>query len=239
MIRAVTQLVIFLNLSFPALAQDTLVLSAVENAPSINTVGQVLQHAYRRLGINVTIRELPGLRGLQYSNRGITDGEAFRNSGIENEYPNLIRIDIPVRIDAMHLYVKQEKAFIVEGWDSIPKGYRLGYLRGVKFVEYAILKHGLFGHAVGSADQLFLQLKSDRNDVVVAGVEVGARLMSEHQVADIVRLEPPIHTAYLYHYLHSKHADLVPKITAVLKTMAAIGEIQTIREQAEVEINLY
>lgn len=230
-------LLLFLGLSGSVSAQDTLVFSAIENTPPATTVGEVLRQAYQKLGIQVTLQEYPGLRGLAYSNEGTTDGEAFRVAGIEKEYPNLIQVEVPVRFDHMHLFVKQGKEFVIEGWGSIPKEYIIGYLRGLKFAEYAIVEHGLQAEAVSSVEQLFLKLDAGRNDVILTGVEDGARWIQQLELHDIVRLDPPIQTNKLYHYLHVKHADLVPKITAVLKEMEANGEIQQIRAQIEAEMS--
>ncbi|NCD33316.1 MAG: transporter substrate-binding domain-containing protein [Spartobacteria bacterium] len=222
--------VVFLTRSLPVSAQNTLILSAVEKTPPANTVTEVLRQAYQQLGIELEILELPGLRGIAYSNNGDTDGEAFRIAGIDQEYSNLIQIDVPIRTDAMHLFVKQGREFPVTGWDCIPKEYLLGYKRGVKHIEYAVAKYGLRAEAVNSVEQLFQKLETGRNDVIVTGVQEGAQLIPQLHLQDIIRLEPSVCTSSLYHYLHEKHADLVPKITAVLKEMEAHGEIQTIRE---------
>lgn len=53
---------------------------------------------------------------------------------------------------------------------------------------------------------------------------------------EIVKLTPQIHNSVLYHYLHKKHAHLVPKITAVLNKMEASGELQMIQERSRKDI---
>lgn len=232
------QVILLLSLALPVTAQDGLVFSGVEGAYPIHSVGKVLRRAYQKIGIQVAIRQYPGLRGLLYSDGGVVDGEAFRIEGIEKEYSNLIRIKIPVQIDDMYLYVKQGKEFTVKGWDSIPKSYYLGYVRGVKFIEYAVAKHDLRAETVSNYNQLFLKLELDRSDGVVAGIFLGKRYFERNQLTDIVRLSPPIHKSYLYHYLHKKHGDLVPRITSVLKKMEAGGEIELIKEQVAADLIL-
>jgi len=47
--------------------------------------------------------------------------------------------------------------------------------------------------------------------------------------------EPPIQRDALHHHLHSRHAALAPKITAVLQHMADEGRIQQIAEEVEAD----
>ncbi len=223
----------FMLASLPVCAQDTLVFSAVEGTRPAVVAGEVLRRAYKQLGIGVEIRELPGERALMYSHEGKTDGEAFRISGIENEYPKLLRIDVPLRVDRIYLFVKRGKEFAVQGWGSIPAGTIIGYQRGVKFVEINTVKYGLKTLGVGRSVQLFRMLDAGRVDAIVEGPAKGAKVVKELGLQEIARLEPPIHTSVLYHYLHEKHAHLVPKITAVLKEMKASGELRMIQEQID------
>jgi polar amino acid transport system substrate-binding protein len=54
---------------------------------------------------------------------------------------------------------------------------------------------------------------------------------------DIVALEPPLSESNFYHYLNSKHSEiLLPRITAVLQEMSDSGRIDEIREQITAEI---
>jgi polar amino acid transport system substrate-binding protein len=229
--------VALLSLSFPIAAQEKLILSVIEGTPPAKAVSEILRQAYSQLGIQLKFQYFPALRGLVYSNKGETDGEAFRVDGIEKEYPNLVRVDVAVRMDLMYLFVKKGKGFVVNGWGSIPKEYSLCYQRGIKFAEYAVVEYGLQAETVETTEQLFRKLQRDRNDVILAGGSEGAQLISQLQYDNIIRLAPPIYTTYLYHYLHREHADLVPKITAVLEKMETRGEIEKIRDQVESEVN--
>lgn len=205
-------------------AQEILVFSAIEQTRPVKAVGEVLRRAYQKIGIKIEILELPGVRGLKYSHEGQTDGEAFRTRGIETEYTDLIRIDVAVSADEMFLFVKQGKEFEVDGWESLPKEGLVGYQRGVKFVELNAAKYSIKTYHVDSTEQLFKMLDFGRVDAVISGSEMGAKNIRTLNLQNIIRLTPPIHTSVLYHYLHKKHAHLVPQITAVLQEMKASGE---------------
>lgn len=215
-------------------AQGTLVFSAVEETHPAKTVGEILRRAYQRIGIQIEILELPGKRGLIYSNGGETDGEVCRTEGIGAEYTNLRRIDVAVRVDEMYLFVKRGNEFSVEGWESISKDIIIGYQRGVNFIETNTAKYGIKTWPANNSEQLFKMLAAGgRVGAIIDGFTMGSRIIKEHGLQEIVRLNSPIHTSVLYHYLHKKHAHLVPQITAVLKEMEVSGELQEISQNAE------
>jgi hypothetical protein len=216
-------------------AQDVLVFSAVEKSLPAQSIGEVLRRAYARLGIRIVIRELPGKRGLFYADRGVTDGATFRIRGIENEYPHLLRIDVPLHVDKMYLYVKRGREFRLKGWESLPPKMTVGYQRGVKFAEKLTAMHGIKTEAVDHPEQLLKMLEFGRVDAVIEGTEKVQLVSKKLGFQDIVRLTPPIHTSVLYHYLHEKHAHLAPRITAVLEKMSACGEIETIKEKVKAQ----
>ncbi|WP_136806254.1 substrate-binding periplasmic protein [Desulfosediminicola flagellatus] len=213
----------------PLFAQQSLVLSAIENTPPLEMVSEVLRRAYQKIDITVEIIKMPGKRALRSSSAGLTDGEAFRYADIEVENQDLIRVDVVIRVDRMHLYTKRGEEFRVDGWKSIPKDYVIGYQRGLRFAEKHIKQYGLFAEAVNSTEQVFLQLSLGRIDVGIHGADGGLQIIQKHDLKNIVRLDPPIYEAHLYHYLHRKHALLVPKITTVLADMKAQGEFERIQ----------
>ena len=214
-------------------------LAAVEGAPVIlPVVSKVLTIAYLQLGIQIEIQEYPGLRALRYSNNGKTDGEAFRVVGIDKKYPNLIRVEVPLVTNMHYLFVKQGKEFVVEDWSSIPKNYVLGIKRGVQITNYSAEKYSIKKDVVSNSNQLLRKLDLGRNDVIVLTAFEASKGIQQLELSDIIRLEPPIDTHYLYHYLHKKHIGLVPKITAVLKAMEANGKIKKIQENLAADIAL-
>jgi polar amino acid transport system substrate-binding protein len=207
------------------------VFSSVDNVFKISAEEAILRTAYQRLGIEITIIGMPAKRALRSSNTGLTDGEAARIAAVEQEYPNLIRIAVPIRVDPMHLYVRAGNEFAVNGWDSIPDGYILGYRRGVMFAEYAVARYNLRSSSNNSENVLFEQLNKDRIDVVLASPGGAEKMIKDLQLDNIIQLNPPVYISYLYHFLNKKHADLVPEITKVLQDMEKNGLIQELNEQ--------
>lgn len=235
--RKKTSLFVLVFYSLTALYSQDLVFSAIENSPPVKNVTVILKQAYQKLGINISIKEYPGLRGLSYANSGETDGEAFRIFDIDKEYINLIRIPVSIRQDTMHLFVKKGKEFVLKDWSSIPKSYTIEYQRGLRFPKYASKEYQIKVIENNNVQSMFLKLDSGRCDAVVAGGLEGLKYIQYLGLKNIVMLEPPIYTTFLYHYLNKKHIKLVPQITEILKEMENSGEIERIRKELDSTIN--
>ncbi len=216
-----------------AVAGERLVFSAVEGSITVEIARRVLTRAYERLDIPIEIRELPGARALYYSNSGQTDGEAFRVAGIEKRYSNLRRIDVPIFTNSLYLFVKEGREFSVNGWESVPPDYRVGYQRGIQIIEKNTLRHCIRTHRARHTSQLFAMLKFGRVDAIIAGGDQTVLSAQELRRDHIVQLQPAIDSHPLYHYVHVNQADLIPRITAVLREMEAGGELRRIQQEVE------
>ncbi len=75
------------------------------------------------------------------------------------------------------------------------------------------MSHGLVLLLAGELDVLVDERRHSQREIVFMGV-------------DSVRiLEPSIEKIPLYHYVHKKNADLIPKLTRVLEKMTDDGKI--------------
>lgn len=221
-------------------AEEKLVFSAVEGTVTAEVARRVLAEAYAEVGIEIEIRELPGARALFQSNMGQTDGEAFRVAGVETNFPNLCRIEVPICSHSLYLFVREGDEFDVQGWASIPAGYRIGHQRGVQVVEKNARARQLATEPARNAGQLVAMLRHDRVDAIIEGPHQAALSPAALRLAKITRLEPAIHSHPLYHYIHKKHAALAPRITEVLRAMRKDGRLERIealvmKERAERE----
>jgi polar amino acid transport system substrate-binding protein len=110
-------------------SEGTIVISTVEG--SVSAIAEkVMAEAYKRIGMKLEVKKLPGERALQASNNGEVDGELYRKRDIDQTYPNLIVIPVAVvNIDEM-VFTKKSKKFAVKSWDSLLP-YRVGYRKGI------------------------------------------------------------------------------------------------------------
>jgi len=204
-----------------------LVLSTF-NAYSLSlTVSEIMQQAYKKLGIEAKVRYYPGNRSLRFSNEGHADGELFRIKGMNKDYPNLIRIPVPLLELETMAYARRSNIEI-DGWSSLSP-YKLGFLRGFKKAEQNT--QGMQTFSAESMPALFDLLARGRLDIVIES-RIGGRMFGAPKMQfDIRSLHPPIDKIKIFHYLHKEHKLLIPHIVTVLEQMKASGEITQIVQQ--------
>jgi ABC-type amino acid transport substrate-binding protein len=187
-------------------------------------LGDVLKEAYGTLGIDVTVEDYPAQRALQLADTGAVDGEAGRLTAIEPMVRSLLRVPVPVAWLSVHAFTLGAP-FPVDGYASL-KGHTIGLLRGYKRAETMVagMRHTL---AI-SPGQLFTMLANGRVDVVILAEMAGREGMRDAGVTGVHMLEPPLEEAPLYHYLHQRHADLVPRVTRALEEMTRSGRLKAI-----------
>lgn len=217
-----------LTLSGTHAANAQLTLAGVDQAPNVHIVKRVLDEAYARSGRSFALELYPPARSVRRANAGTVDGELFRLAGLEADFPNLVRVPVPVdRIEAVAF--TDGKPFKVRGWESL-KPYRVGIRRGIRFAEQGVASvDGLSVQAVASVDQLFGLLEHGRVDVIVLSRLSGLSALAERPRSVVTPLEPPLQTYPVYHYLHRRNEALVPALTEALTTMQRDGRIRQIR----------
>ena len=98
MALAAALLALAFSAGFGAAAErPVLVLNDTNDAPFTNPDGTgfldaVAGEAFRRAGLELRLVRLPAERGLQLADKGIHDGDMVRIAGMEQRYPNLVRV---------------------------------------------------------------------------------------------------------------------------------------------------
>jgi polar amino acid transport system substrate-binding protein len=219
---------VFFIFSIPwCMAQQPLILSrTVGLMGDIGT--RVIVEAYRRIGIPVLATTFPGARALIMSNSGLTDGEVFRRSGIQQEYSNLIMIPVPIIYLEGMAFTKNPQIQISE-WQSLAP-YTIDLEIGIKWAEKVTT--GLNTQPVTHLSQAFKKLNLNRTDIVLASRIDGLQTIKQLNLKGIILLEPPLVSEPLYHYLHISNSALVLQITAVLKEMEREGLMEKYASEA-------
>ena len=185
---------------------------------------RVLREAYKSSSIDIEIKRYPGVRSLWNANEGITDGELFRFEGIDQEYPNLRRVSVPITWSDVMVFTKNIQ-FSVKGWQSI-KPYRIGYQKGVIVIENNT--KGMDVDSFRTAENEFKALDHGRIDIILEDRFLGLSTLKQLNIEGVRILEPPIIRVTLYHYIHKKHQHLVPKLEKALRQMKEHHEIEKI-----------
>lgn len=231
--RLLASLLLVLFLALPARAGQPLVFGYI-GAPLSYSSLAVLKAAYARLGIDVTGRTLPAARALELSAMGATDGEVHRIAAIAGEHPQLIRVEVSInRVEGLALSCG--RSIDTSRPDAI-RDYRIGIKIGTRYAER--LTEGMpdVTH-LPDEDKLMEMLLAGRLDIVIG--DRPWALMQSGPGRECVRInEPPLVVIPLYHYLHMRHHELVPRITAVLREMERTGEIQAVARRALDELRI-
>ncbi len=217
-------LLVFVTL--PLKAQERFVFSTMGSRVG-DTVETVIKEAYQRLGIEVEVSKFPGRRSMATSNSGETDGELVRIIHIDKEFKNLVRVPVPVY--TMESVAATRNTELSHWTAEHLTQYKVGRVSGIIWSEK--LTKEMSTVVADDYETLLNMMMYGRMDIIL-----GARmsLMSkskELKLSGIKILEPPINKVSLYHYLHKKHIDLVPKITEALQQMTQEGRIKQIKEE--------
>lgn len=218
-------------LAAPVRAAEKLVLSSGVLAPYTTPdrrgfLDQLVRAVFREIGLEGELIIYPTAteRGMLNANEGVDDGLAMRVAGLETQYPNLIRVPEEVAVNDF-VAITIGPRFATDGWDSL-KPYVVSYIIGWKVFEYNV-PQGKEITLVRDADQLFGLLARGRADVALYERWQGlAKTRSLGLKAQV--LEPPLVRTKMYMYLHKKHADLVPRVTAALAKLKRDGTYQRI-----------
>jgi polar amino acid transport system substrate-binding protein len=187
-------------------------------------MNQLVAEAFRRVGIEIRVVQMPGERALQTSNAGNVDGDAFRVMGLQDHYNNLIPTTESI-FDMNFSAFTLSPMSTENSWDDISK-LRIGIVRGYKILEFQ--SQGMNVTQVNDQLSMFNMLLVGRIDVAVTSKQIGLDALRRNGITGLVLNEPPILVMPLFIYLHKKHEALVPLLTQAVKDMKADGTHQRI-----------
>ena len=196
--------------------------------------------AFKRLGLRVELATYPTQRIGALLDQGAVDGEVSRARIYEEVHPELIRVDESVVDIAFALYAADATLELKRLEDLSAMKLRISYRRGVLFCEKALATVLPLEQMVDvtQAEQGLKMLLTGRTDLFC---DVDLSVLSALQSAELkgattIRRVLVLQTAPLYPYLLRKHAELAPRLAAVLKAMKSEGLIERYRLEALREV---
>lgn len=109
-------------------------------------------------------------------------------------------------------------------------GFRIGIVRGVRHAEECTREMKKV-QAVSNSSILMQILDKSRVDIAITARLNGLIQLKRLNLNSIYPLSPPLSKKLVYHYLHEKHKDLVPKIDTIFKEMQESGELERLRDK--------
>lgn len=219
---------ILLLLMMPLFAgAQTLKLSTFQKSPSQQLSTLILIESYKLLDIDLKVFHIPGSKALRYAQAGSVDGEVSRIVGVDQQFPNLIRVPEAVSYLEAAVFTK-EVDIEVNDWDSLQP-----YVIGVPFGATFVTEHtkNLKQVLVPSDIHLLTMLALDELELVVNPLIDGLGRIRQQQLFHVRLLHESLSREYLYHYLHKKHEALVPKIADAIHSLKESGRLEEIRQE--------
>jgi polar amino acid transport system substrate-binding protein len=179
----------------------------------------VAQEAFRRAGVGLRLVKLPAERALISANEGIEDGDLVRIAGLEQQYPNLIRV--PEKLMDWTFAAFSKNAALPGRWDAI-RPRAVGHIKGWKIYE----QHMAGAPQVTTADdaaQLFRLLALGRIEIALYEHWMGVALAKQQGLREARPLQPALATREMFVYLHKRHAPLVPRVAEALRALKREG----------------
>lgn len=201
-----------------------LMVGVMDHEPPLNApMRGIIRDAYVEIGRVPHFVSSPPRRSLMLAGNGLLDAEMFRVAAVEELYPDLIRVNVPLYQIQGIVYGKNPDLPIFACQDL--RDYRVGVVRGVVIMENCAEGAQAVVQAPSTA-QLAKLLDQDRIDLILV-----ERAMGELQIAplvgrDVVALKAPLLSAPIYHYLHRKNAALKEPLERALRRLHAGGDIE-------------
>jgi polar amino acid transport system substrate-binding protein len=227
-------MLIFISTFTAATAGQVLVLNHNSRPPLITAQGTgaldlVLKEAFRRIGIEVKLIQVPAERALLNANEGIDDGICIRIAGMEKKYPNLVMV--PERIAEYKFAVfTRDRSLRIVGWESL-KPYSVGIITGWKILEDNVLGTRSLTK-VSDADALFELLDHERVDLVVYDRMQGDALVKSQGLVGVKAINPLLARKDVFLYLNNKHTGIVHDLARELRDMKRDGTYQQMVDSA-------
>lgn len=179
----------------------------------------IATEAFRRVGFELRLVKLPAERALLLANDGVQDGDLTRIAGLEEQYPNLVRV--PEKLIDWDFAAFSKDATIPADFAAIRR-HSVGLIKGWKIYERNMADAERVT-TVDDPEQLFRLLDRDRIEVALYARRMGLALIQKQGLKNIRPLEPLLARRAMYVYLNKRHAELVPKLTAALRALKREG----------------
>jgi len=225
--------IIFLAAIFTSQCVSALTIAVPSSTPSMLRWEHILKEVYKRADIPLDFVTLPTQRALVQSSQGAIDGELVRIEKVGDLYPTLVRVPTSYGFFESRAFSRVQgiqKIVEEKGWNAL-QDYRVGIVRGMKFAEEIDIKNWKNVEVVTKTDQLFEMLELDRIDIAISTKISGLVIIAKHNLKSINLLEPAIRRHDLFHYLHEKNKEYIPRLDEVIRAMKASGELQELEEK--------
>jgi polar amino acid transport system substrate-binding protein len=191
----------------------------------------VIPQLYQKLDIAVTISPLPGKRAEHAAVNGLLDGEIMRIYSYGEENPCMLRVPTPYYHLETMPFVLANSNIRINHRDDL-RSLSIAKVRGVKHTNN--MTSGMSDvHDLDSLAEIIRMVARGFVDVALTNTLGGLLTLKELQIDTVVPSGKALDRQALYHYIHNKHQNLLPRIDAVIAESKASGELAKMIAEAE------
>jgi polar amino acid transport system substrate-binding protein len=199
-------------------AEQQIEVGASNNLPTDHPSILLMEKAYRQLGYQMKLVVMPLERSAYESNKGqLLDAELSRTAQAAAMLPNMLRVKVPIghiRITAF----SRNPAVKINSWQDL-SAWKVDVLRGIYLAK--INMQGQKFTEINHIPQAIQRLLSNRTDIAVLLGDETEWLLQQHANQGIYAVAPDLARTEIFHYVHQRHAALVPQLEAALRQLTA------------------
>lgn len=205
-------------------------------------VAKIYIEAFKRLGIPFQLDHYTLARRAALVDEGLVDGETSRVFTYGDTRPNLVRVEESLIDLSFSFYTANPKVKLERFEDLRATNYQVEFRRGILLCENTIKQYVAAERVsdVPTQEQGLKKLLAGRTDLycdidvyVLQELQSPELKAGSKNVRKVIGIGKSVPT---YPFLNKRHADLAPRLAAVLKQMKAEGLIETYRVQVEREL---
>lgn len=206
-------ILLLLVFSYPLYASPFIVNVNEEMGKSIGkgNIEYLINEIYLPLGIKPSIKYLPNLRGLNLLNKGLIDAEFSRYEKVALAYPNLIKVSEPMAAVEVGLFCLSKTRCHLD-MNTI-------YMRTKRTMatKNFCVRNDLLCREVKRDAQAFeLMLKVPQN-IYIAEYLTAVSALCNSSIKHIYYRDFPFLSNATYHWIHTKHKELLDQLTDSIK----------------------
>ncbi len=213
--------VLVISSSITVLASDSEEEQSLSVAVSMDypaSLDRILYAMLSEMGYSININSQEMASAVEIVNNGEADILEVQLDGINRDYPNLVKVEVPIGRISFNVYARKGQHKQIKAWEDF-SGKSIGILYEKPHIQ-AKLPSGV-GSVMYETNLVRLQtaLSDSEIDYVVTPVFSGATIW----VPENVELIRTLDASDAYIYVNKKHSYLVPEMEKILRQMNEEG----------------
>ncbi len=205
-------------------ARDSILFtcSIDKSEPQYEDLLDLYKEAFDAFDMEFSMRPESARRAMASAASGQTDGDCTRvHDYIEvTGVTTLVRVDVPVVSVEAQVWTRLRESDITSMGQLPEVGKRVGYRRGIKWIEvYLEQQQGIEAITVNATELGFKMLAAERLDIYIASGMQASNVLNSLSLRRPIYLAGTLATVDFFPYLHKRHKHLAVPLAAELRRL--------------------